>query len=201
MVNFVKFILILPLHAIIFAPYPFLWGTIDKMMTKTQLQKKICMLGDFSVGKTSLVRRFVYDLFEDKYLSTIGVKISRKSVELGNDIIHLLIWDLAGGEEFSGVQSSYLQGSSGGILVCDLTRKNTLAIIENYANQLLEIQPKSSIILIANKADLVDEREISDEALENIAATLNAKLFITSAKTGENIEDAFHTLASSFIPS
>jgi small GTP-binding protein len=168
-------------------------------MTKTQLQKKVCMLGDFSVGKTSLVRRFVYDLFEDKYLSTIGVKITRKSVELTHDVDHLLVWDLAGGEEFSGTQTSYLQGASGGILVCDLTRKKTLSILENYAGQLQKIRPNAALILVANKSDLINEQEISQADLELTANKLDAKLFVTSAKTGENVETAFYELASSFI--
>jgi len=89
----------------------------------TLIQKKVCLLGDFSVGKTSLSERFVYDRFSGRYLSTIGVKISRKPINISKDImLNMLIWDLAGSEEFSGVQSSYLQGAQGAILVCDLTR-------------------------------------------------------------------------------
>jgi len=163
----------------------------------TQIQKKICMLGDFSVGKTSLIERFVYNRFDDRYLSTIGVKISRKSVDLGNNTMaHLLLWDLAGGEEFSGSQSSYLRGAAGALLVCDLTRKETLSAVKDYAEQLHAVQPKAKLILVANKCDLTNQHEINASDLEGLAAQLDAQFFITSAKTGEQVEDAFFTLAS-----
>lgn len=166
----------------------------------TQIQKKICMLGDFSVGKTSLIERFVYNRFDDSYLSTIGVKISRKSVELGNNTVaHMLLWDLAGGEEFSGSQASYLRGAAGALLVCDLTRQETLAAVEDYAGQLHAIQPKAYIIIVANKSDLQEQREIGQTDLEKLAAKLGAPLFITSAKTGEQVEDAFSTLAGEVV--
>jgi small GTP-binding protein len=158
------------------------------------------MLGDFSVGKTSLIERFVYNRFDDAYLSTIGVKISRKSVDLGeNTMAHLLLWDLAGGEEFSGSQASYLRGAAGALLVCDLTRQETLAAIKDYARQLRAIQPKAHIIIVANKTDLDEQREISQTDLENLAVILEAPLFITSAKTGEQVEEAFFSLASKVV--
>jgi small GTP-binding protein len=158
------------------------------------------MLGDFSVGKTSLVERFVYNRFDDAYLSTIGVKISRKSVELGGDTMaHLLLWDLAGGDEFSGAQASYLRGAAGALLVCDLTRQETLLTIEEYASQLHAIQPNAHIIVVANKCDLTEQREISQTDLGNLADKLKAPIFVTSAKTGEQVEDAFFTMASKVV--
>ena len=93
------------------------------------ISKKVCLLGDFAVGKTSLVRRFVLNIFEDRYLSTIGVKVSRKTVVTPGpgDLIELtlMLWDLAGSEEFDQVRASYLRGASGAVLVCDLTRPET----------------------------------------------------------------------------
>lgn len=173
-------------------------GNMDRI--DTQIQKKICMLGDFSVGKTSLIERFVYNRFDDRYLSTIGVKISRKSVDLGNNTMaHLLLWDLAGGEKFSGSQSSYLRGAAGALLVCDLTRKETLSAVKIYAEQLHAIQPKASLIIAANKFDLTEHRKINETDLESLAAQLGARFFITSAKTGEQVEDAFFTLASEVV--
>ena len=163
----------------------------------TQIQKKVCMLGDFSVGKTSLVERFVYNRFDDRYLSTIGVKISRKSVDLGhNTEVHLLLWDLAGGEKFSGTQASYLRGATGAFVVCDLTRKETLLVVEDYAKQLHWIQPDASMIIVANKCDLVEQQEIHQSDLHKLAAKMDAPLFITSAKTGKQVEEAFYTMAS-----
>ena len=94
------------------------------------LSKKVCLLGDFAVGKTSLVRRFVYDLFDDKYISTIGVKVSRKTVSLArdDDIVDLtmMLWDLAGSEEFSRMRASYLRGAACALMVYDISRPETL---------------------------------------------------------------------------
>ena len=108
------------------------------------VQKKICLLGDFSVGKTSLINRFVYDRFDERYLSTIGVKVTRKELapRQGRPA-HLLIWDMAGSEDFSGVRNNYLQGASGALLVCDLTRANTLDSLTNYTRPLRQTSPKA----------------------------------------------------------
>lgn len=93
------------------------------------LSKKVCLLGDFAVGKTSLVRRFVHDYFDDQYLSTIGVKVSRKTINIaqGEQIVELtmMLWDLAGSEEFTHLRASYLRGAAGVLLVGDLTRPLT----------------------------------------------------------------------------
>lgn len=165
-------------------------------MMNTTIQKKICMLGDFAVGKTSLVRRFVEGSFDDRYLTTIGVKVSRRPVELPQSkTINLLIWDLAGGEEFTGVQTSYIQGSSGALLVCDLTRPNTFAALKPYARRLLEVNPSAVLILAGNKVDLTEQRQIEDKELAELANTLQAVWFTTSAKTGDGVDMAFKDLA------
>ena len=168
--------------------------------TSTVIQKKICMLGDFAVGKTSLVRRFVEGRFEDRYLSTIGVKISRRAIQLPERMpVHLLVWDLAGSEEFTGVQSSYLQGASGALLVCDLTRASTLAVLETYAGRLREVNANVALIIAGNKVDLEEQREVTDQNLTTLANTINATWFVTSAKTGSGVESAFQDLASQIL--
>ncbi|MBN1148863.1 MAG: GTP-binding protein [Anaerolineales bacterium] len=163
----------------------------------TAVQKKICLLGDISVGKTSLINRFVYDRFDERYLSTIGVKVSRKELPLRQGRpAHLLIWDLAGNEDFSGVRLNYLQGAAGALLVCDLTRASTLESLTEYARQLRQIAPKAALIMLANKNDLVDEREITPAALAEVARQLGAPApLLTSAKTGEGVEQSFLKLA------
>ena len=107
------------------------------------LSKKVCLLGDFAVGKTSLVRRFVYDLFDDKYVSTIGVKVSRKTVILtrDDDIVDLtmMLWDLAGGEEFAHMRASYLRGAAGALMVYDVSRPETLSSLHHYLRDLRNI--------------------------------------------------------------
>jgi small GTP-binding protein len=162
------------------------------------IAKKVCLLGDFAVGKTSLVRRFVYSVFEDKYISTIGVKVSRKTVAVPRDdeVIELtmMLWDLAGSEEFSQVRASYLRGAAGAVLVCDLTRPETLDSLKIYASDLLGISPDAQFVLAANKCDLTDERQLDEQQVEAFATALNAPYHLTSAKTGDEVETLFRHL-------
>ena len=167
----------------------------EMQKTQTVMQRKICLLGDFGVGKTSLVRRFVEGRFDDQYLSTIGVKISRYSLEDDNERpINLIIWDIAGGEEFSGKHKSYLQGSVAALLVCDLTRNTTLPSLRTYIARMREVEPEANFTLVANKSDLVDEFEMSREDVTALADELGIDSFITSAKEGLFVEDAFKSL-------
>lgn len=164
----------------------------------TTISKKICLLGDFAVGKTSLVRRFVHNLFDDKYLSTIGVKVSRKTVSvIGDERISqltLLLWDLAGSEEFSPMRASYLRGAAGAILVCDLTRAETLANLAGYAADLRQLNPTAQFVLAANKHDLAEQHQLTEPQIEAVAAELNAPYYLTSAKTGDEVETLFRQL-------
>ena len=161
------------------------------------IQKKICLLGDFAVGKTSLIRRYVEGRFDDKYLTTIGVVVSRKAIMRSDLALHLLIWDLAGGRDFS--QSGYLLGAAGALIACDLTRPPTLGAFQGYVTQVREVNPQVVIILLANKIDLHEERAIAEEHLLSVAHQLNAPVLLTSAKTGENVERAFSTLADALM--
>jgi small GTP-binding protein len=162
------------------------------------LSAKICLLGDYAVGKTSLVRRFVYNMFEDKYLSTIGVKVSRKVVAVprGDDVVELvlMLWDLAGSEEFDSVRASYLRGAAGALVVADVTHPATLAAIPGYVAQVRGLNPSAAIVLAANKQDLVEQRAVSEEEVAQAAAGLRASYFPTSAKTGAGVEEAFRLL-------
>lgn len=158
------------------------------------VQRKVCMLGSFAVGKTSLVRRFVKGRFDEKYLSTIGVQISRRSIMVDERNVNLIIWDLAGGDEFIRSNAGYLRGASGVFLVCDLTREPTLAVLEQYAEQIRSADSKMEIVVLGNKHDLTEERIISDEELAAFCKTVDAPYFLTSAKTGENIAEAFNLL-------
>src|SRR5258708_19240545 len=96
--------------------------------TQSALQKKICMLGGFSVGKTSLVKRFVASVFSESYLTTVGVKIDKKTVDLGDRTVNLILWDVAGEDDVSTLRMSYLRGSAGYVLVADGTRPSTLEV-------------------------------------------------------------------------
>jgi small GTP-binding protein len=170
--------------------------TTSQTVTKMQLiQKKICLLGDFAVGKTSLVRRYIEGSFSDKYLSTIGVKISRKTLARETYQLNLIVWDLAGGEEFEGHDRNYLRGASGALLVCDLTRPETTDILQKYARQMNEINPHASMIIAANKADLLGNDVPDLSALEAVCQTMHTQFILTSAKTGENVERVIDLLA------
>lgn len=167
------------------------------------LSKKVCLLGDYAVGKTSLVRRFVYNLFDDRYLSTIGVKVSRKVVVIphNQDLaeLTLMLWDLAGSEEYSAMQISYLRGAAGAIIVCDLTRPATLDSLGRYAAEVRQISPAARLIIAGNKEDLRDQRQITDEQLAGQATALRAPYYLTSAKTGTNVEAVFRHLGQLLI--
>ncbi len=163
-----------------------------------QISKKICLLGDFAVGKTSLVRRFVYDMFEDKYLSTLGVKVSRKTVSFeaaGSPIeMTMMLWDLNGSMGFDRVRDSYLRGAAGAVLVCDLTRAETLGSLQTYADHLAAVSPGARLVMAANKNDLVELHQLTPHQLQAVAADLQAPCYLTSAKTGERVEEMFRIL-------
>jgi small GTP-binding protein len=163
------------------------------------LRKKICLMGDFSVGKTSLVRRFIYNRYDDRYISTVGVKVSRKTVNLSKNEelleVTMMIWDLAGGEEFNQVQGSYLRGADGAILVCDLTRPGTLAHLDTQAHNFFRVNPKGKVIIAANKRDLVNQISLTDDEVRAFADNYDTRHFSTSAKTGDDVELAFRYLA------
>jgi small GTP-binding protein len=163
-------------------------------MTST-MQKKICLLGDFAVGKTSLVRRFVEGTYDEKYLSTIGVTVSQKSLDRGDHQLKLLIWDLAGGESFSQYQQNYLRGSSGALVVMDLTRAESLDSIGEYAAQLLAVNPAAQLVFIGNKSDLAEGISVTRQQIESATAAFEMPVFLTSAKTGERVEAAFESIA------
>jgi small GTP-binding protein len=160
-----------------------------------KLAKKACLLGDFSVGKTSLVRRFVQGRFDERYLSTIGVKVDRKALSLftpeGEVALTLMLWDLAGGPDAGPIVPSYYRGAAGAVIACDLTRPDTLPRVTSYAQGFLEANPNARLVIAANKVDLVEERRLSDEELDAVGSDLGAPLFLTSAKTGEQVEEMF----------
>jgi len=158
------------------------------------IQKKICLLGDEAVGKTSLMRRYVEARFDDKYLSTVGVTISRKTLVLPSYTMNMLVWDMEGSPNLKKTQVNYLRGAAGALIVCDLSRRETLAAFERYAHQLRALNKNVPFVLIGNKVDL-DDRDVLGAELEKIAKDLKAPYLLTSAKTGTQVEEAFRILA------
>lgn len=159
------------------------------------LQKKICMVGAFATGKTSLVSRFVNSIFSDKYQTTVGVKIDKKTVNLGDKELNLILWDLYGEDEFQKVRMSYLRGSSGYLLVVDATRHNTLEKALNLQKRVEETIGQVPFILVINKSDLADEWEISNSEIDELRQK-GWTVIKTSAKSGLGVEKTFQTLAS-----
>jgi small GTP-binding protein len=172
--------------------------TLESEITRTRIiRKKVCLLGDFAVGKTSLVRRYVHGLFDEKYLTTIGVTLSQKSLFRKEHELRLIVWDLAGGEDFSRPETLYLRGTAGALIICDLTRADSLPSVEHYARQLWQGSAGADIVLVGNKSDLARDRhtQTMHSDLAAMAAKLNTQYVLTSAKTGENVELAFELLA------
>jgi small GTP-binding protein len=158
------------------------------------IQKKICMVGLFATGKTSLVRQFVHSRFSDKYLSTVGVKIDRKVVNLDGGDLGLVLWDVEGRCESSDVPTSYLRGSHGLMLVADGTRPETLAGIPDLWERAKSATGVVPAVLAVNKADLVDRWVIRAEDLAPFESA-GWHVLQTSAKTGHGVEQAFRWLA------
>ncbi len=169
------------------------------------IQKKICLLGVFGVGKTSLVRRFVYDRFDDAYLTTVGVKVSQKILpplknpKGGLTQFNFLIWDIAGFEEAPQRTKNYFLGSSGALVVADLTRPQTVEALPTILKSFYSVSPRAKIVLLGNKTDLIPDSAQNAEPLNRLAVEHNLPLLLTSAKTGENVEEAFQKLAQTFL--
>lgn len=159
------------------------------------LKKKICLLGSFGVGKTSLVARFVHSLFSDKYHTTVGVKIDKKILEFNGDEVTLVIWDMAGEEDGAPVRLNQVRDAAGYLLVMDGTRAKTLEAARSIQQRVeTEIGPQPFLLLV-NKADLRAEWEISPSAWDDLKDR-GWTILETSAKTGDHVEEAFRTLTS-----
>lgn len=157
----------------------------------TNYNFKVCILGAYGVGKTSLVRRYIHSIFSDKYLSTIGTKISKKSLKIADNDIELIIWDISGQDEFSNISKIQLTGSFVNIVLADPTRKNTIKVAEDIAADLQQTSPDVPIIHVISKADIPNEWQMSVDEISKIFP----KSLLTSAKTGLNVESLFTSAA------
>ncbi len=162
---------------------------------------KLILGGEGGVGKTSMVHRFVEDSFQTDYKSTIGTSIMKKECEFEGleSKVRFVIWDLAGQAQFKRVRQTYVANAEAGILVYDVTRNETLDSLENWFKEIKSVSQTISMILVGNKIDLENDRVVSTEQGEELAKKLNLSYIETSAKTGENINDAFKMLALQMI--
>ena len=159
------------------------------------ISKKVILTGSFGVGKTSLFNRFIYQQFSDKYLTTIGVKVNNKTVEIENEKVSMMIWDIAGEVSQDKVPASYFLGASGIIYVMDLSRPRTFINLESDIHFLRDMLPNGVILIVGNKRDLVTVEQI--ESIEQ-GISLNID-FLASAKTGENVDALFFDMGKCLI--
>ena len=155
---------------------------------------KVILIGDSNTGKTSLINRFVNNTFDEKYLCTIGVDFFMKTIEVDEQTIKLQIWDTAGMEKYKSISSSYYRGSHAAFVIFDLTNKNTFDSITKWIEAYHKSnnpQFQKNVILIGNKSDLVDSREITRAEAENFAKMNKMMYWETSAKEGNNVEEVF----------
>lgn len=157
------------------------------------IQKKICLLGASSVGKTSLVKQFVEGIFSEKYHTTIGVKVDKKSLQVDGEEINLMLWDIEGNDRYNIFEERYLRGAAGYIIVVDQTRASSL--LEGLDIHTLAKQVTSCpTILAINKSDLPSTWQLSTLENEAYQKLFDLK-FTTSAKTGDHVEEMFVALA------
>ena len=162
------------------------------------IQRKVTMLGAYGVGKTCLVRRFVTSLFDEKYLATIGVKVDEKIVHLPEQSMRLLLWDVAGAEKHFSVPMSYIRGSSGCLLVIDGTQPDTFDLgLQLWATVQHELGALPFVVAL-NKVDLLTDWCVDDPMLEALKER-DIPVMRSSAKTGEGVEEAFHTLTNMLV--
>lgn len=160
-----------------------------------KISKKVILLGHFGVGKTSLVKRFVLEKFSEQYQTTIGVKIDKKVIEIGDQMLTLLIWDIEGSMTQSHLPTSYFAGAHGILYVFDLLRPSTWENIDHELQYFRTLLPKATLRIIGNKRDMLDAVQLN-EFEENFTGHVD---HLSSAKTGENVEDLFLSLATEML--
>jgi small GTP-binding protein len=160
--------------------------------------KKIVLIGDESVGKTSMIRRFVLDKFDDKYISTLGTKVTKRNLTIRDSSavnnITFMIWDVMGQKRFEKIQSVAFKNSHGGFIVCDVTKPQSFDHIEVWLDLLYRVTRDIPLVFIANKVDLIDQRVVQENQVQELANKYGVPYYFTSAKTGENINKAFFAL-------
>lgn len=164
-------------------------------MTASNYIIKIVLLGEANVGKTSIVHRFVENKFRGNYKATLGVNLLKKEVDLGDDgIVSAQIWDLGGQENFKSLRKLYLEGSNGALIIFDVTSRKTFEKLNEWIQDFRKARGDELTILIGNKNDLKSKIKITDEEARAYAEKNNMEYISTSAKTGENVEEAFKNL-------
>lgn len=164
------------------------------------VKAKVCLVGDVAVGKTSLIKRFVQDEFDDRYIATVGTKVTKKTVEMmwrgAPATLDLMVWDIMGEKGFRVLlRDAYFEGSHGVIAVCDLTRKDTFYDLNNWVQMIRKQVGNVPLVFLGNKMDLGERLVVTEDELARMGAIHNASQFLASAKTGAGVNEAFKVLA------
>src|SRR5947209_12020522 len=173
-----------------------------------RIKTKVCLIGEAAVGKTSLIRRFVQDEFDDRYITTLGAKVSKREMtfdlpDRGSKIqMDMTVWDIMGEKGFRDLlKEAFFHGAKGVLAVCDITRYSTLKELDDWVQSVFNVVGEIPVVYAVNKVDLQDEVMIlyGDKEIEQATRAFDAQYFFTSAKTGENVEDAFRALGNAIL--
>ncbi len=171
-------------------------------MTETKhLKSKICLVGEKAVGKTSLIRRYVLDMFDDQYITTIGTRVSKKEARVflpERDLlvdVDMQIWDIMGEKGFRELlKEAYFYGANGILAVADLTRRKTLDDLDDWIDGVEQIVGKVPVLIAVNKSDLVSSSQYGERDIEQVARAFDCPFLLTSAKSGSNVEEVFRRI-------
>lgn len=158
------------------------------------IQRKICLLGSYAVGKTSLAERYVRSTFSERYRTTVGVRIHKKEMDIGGQVLNLIIWDLAGEDELVVLRTAYLRGASAYLLVADGTRPDSLDKAIDLQRRARAALGEAPFLLVLNKTDRSEEWTIPAAALADLQAQ-GWHIVRTSAKSGSGVAEAFTQIA------
>jgi small GTP-binding protein len=172
------------------------------LVTK-RLKSKVCLVGDKSVGKTSLVRRYVMNMFDEQYITTIGTRVSKKEirVDMPEQNLHvqvdMMLWDIMGEKGFRELlKDAYFYGANGILAVADITRRRTLEDLDDWIDGVEPVIGKVPVLLVVNKIDLSPSAQFRDRDVAQFAKAYESEFFLASAKTGNQVEPAFSRMAS-----
>jgi len=176
----------------------------ESILAMKHVKAKVCLVGEVGVGKTSLVRRFVTDTFDDKYIPTVGTKVSKKSVEIDwrgkPTMLDMTVWDIMGEKGFRTLlKDAYFHGAQGILAVCDMTIPDSLFDLNNWVNVAIKQAGDIPFCFIGNKSDLCDDIRVEEGELAQLSTVHEAPYYITSAKSGENVDAAFISLSKQVV--
>ncbi len=173
-------------------------------MTETKhLKSKVCLVGEKAVGKTSLIRRYVLNMFDDHYITTIGTKVSKKEVRVFQPEkdrlvdVDITIWDIMGEKGFRELlKDAYFYGANGVLAVADITRRSTLDELDDWIDGVEQVVGKVPALIAVNKSDLTVDAQFGEKDVAQVAKAFDCEYLMTSAKTGENVEEAFRRMGA-----